>query len=277
VDAVATALGIRAAGHAPLVTAATSEGVLRVPGGALGVTHLNAGSGKPLVLLAAIPGSAAGNAGLARALAVERPVTCIDLPGFGPSMLNSGTIPDALLQAIQQLGLGNADIVACEESAGFACTLAAGMPGARIVLLNPVADSIRTELAAAMVDVTPRYDGGHLQAAWHQLRDRSLWQPWYQRDTDHALNAGTDPDVPRLQAIMTDWMRGGTQGRATLAAALDQPLSTLTSALGDRLAILSRRGHPLEQELRTLAPRFAVTGSVDDRGSGGAILHLLAA
>ncbi len=111
-------------------------------------------------------------------------------------------------------------------------------------------------------------------AAWHQLRDRSLWRPWFERDPAHALPAGTDPDVPRLQAILTDWMRGGRTGHALLAAALSQPLATAVAGLG-QVSIVTRAGHPWEAELRSLGTDLTVTTSPDDRGSAASILSSL--
>jgi hypothetical protein len=78
-----------------------------------------------------------------------------------------------------------------------------------------------------------------LLAAWHQLRDSTLWRPWYAADPAHALDRGTDPDVPRLHAILTDWMRGGTEGAATLRLAMALPVppgARTVSPSGDRHA-----------------------------------------
>jgi hypothetical protein len=94
-----------------------------------------------------------------------------------------------------------------------------------------VADADRDALAARMADVTPRGDGAHLLAAWHQLRDSCLWRPWFATDPAHALANGPDPDVPRLHAILTDWMRGGAEGRRTLQAAMAIPLPPGTETI----------------------------------------------
>ena len=268
-----------AAGEAPPLPGDASESVLRVPGGTLGINRIGNGAGKPIVVLPAIPGSVAGSAGLMRALAAARPVIGIDLPGFGTSSLQRidlAGVVQALHAALGQLGLQDADIVACEESAAIGCGLAQRWPGGRVVLLNPVADSSRAALTGGMADVTPRIDGAHLLAAWHQLRDRSLWRPWFQRDPAHALPAGTDPDVPRLHAIMTDWMRGGAQGSVLLQAGFSQPLAAALSGLS-RVSVLTRAGHPWETELRRLAAHIVTASSGDDRGCAGMILDLLGA
>jgi pimeloyl-ACP methyl ester carboxylesterase len=210
--------------------------VLRVAGGTIGVALQGEAAGRPLVLLPGIPGSARGLADLARMLGRARPVIALDLPGFGASALAaapSGTldaaaIAAAMRDALAQLGVTGFDTVACAESASIGAALA---QGGTLLLLDPVPDAARHAVLAAMVDVTPRIDGTHLLAAWHQLRDATLWRPWFERTPGTAIDAGTDPDVARLHAVMTDWMRGGTAGAATLRAALAEPLPAAATAL----------------------------------------------
>ncbi len=204
----------------------------RVPGGVIGLRHtaVPGASGKPIVLLPGIPGSARGEAALARALAAVRPVWAVDLPGFGASALDgtpdAQAIAAAIAAALRRSGVGDYDVVALAESASVACLLRRDRPGG-LVLLDPVADDDRATMLARLADVTPRGDGAHLLAAWHQLRDACLWRPWFAADPAHVLPNGTDPDVPRLHAIFTDWMRGGTQGHRTLAAAMAVPLAAV--------------------------------------------------
>lgn len=107
-----------------------------------------------------------------------------------------------------------------------------------------------------MVDVTARPDGGHLLAAWHQLRDARLWRPWFLRDPAHAIACGTDADASSLHATLTDWMRGGTAGHATLRAVLGPPLAGL---IPRDAVVITAPGHPwaggreLDGALRTRA------------------------
>jgi pimeloyl-ACP methyl ester carboxylesterase len=189
------------------------------------------------LLLAGIPGSARGESDLARELSRERLVFALDLPGFGgssvPAATGPATIVAALLEALAALGIDGFDVVASGESGSIGCLLAAATPDARAVLLDPVPDDARDALVGHMADVTPRGDGTHL------LRDRCLWRPWFETTPARALDFGTDPDVPRLQRVLADWMRGGTEGRTTLAAALAHPLAPVPNrthvvALPDR-------------------------------------------
>ncbi|MGA3397856.1 MAG: alpha/beta fold hydrolase [Acetobacteraceae bacterium] len=254
--------------------------IVRVPGGCVGITRYAgpAAAGRPLVLLPGIPGSARGEAGLARALAAARPVIVVDLPGFGASSLrgdpDAAGIAEAIRVALDQRGVGACDVVGLRESAALACILRRSM-AAGLVLVDPVADTARASLVHHMTDVSPRREGGHLLAAWHQLCDTGLWRPWFVSDPAHAIPNGTDPDVPRMHAILTDWMRGGTQGRATLAAALAAPLDALALRAG--AALLLQPGHPWSAlHAAWAAGRLPVCEVADDRHArAAAILGLL--
>jgi hypothetical protein len=197
--------------------------VHRVPNGTIGLLRCRGPWARPLVLLPPLPGSARGQSGLARALCASRPVITLDLPGFGASALGGAPdadgIADALRAAVLSAGGADCDVVALGESGTIGAALAASLPGARLVLVDPVPDAAREAVCDHMVDISPLTHGGHLLAAWHQLRDASLWRPWFEATPAHAIDAGPDPDTPALQAVLTDWMRGGVSGRATLAAA----------------------------------------------------------
>lgn len=198
--------------------------VHRVPGGTIGSLR-TPGPGRPIVLLPPIPGSVRGEADLIRALARHRPVIAADLPGFGASALDTPGAASTIADMLRQRGIDQYDVLACGESASIGAALCRTMPGARLVLLHPIPETGRAAIRDAMVDVTPQPGGGHLLAAWHQLRDTSLWWPWTEPTPATALDFRTDPDVPRLQAVLADWMRGGAGGRVTLQAALAAPLA----------------------------------------------------
>jgi pimeloyl-ACP methyl ester carboxylesterase len=231
-EAIREALANGAPGEAAPAAGERGGAEVRVPVGVIGIRHSagRAAGGRPIVLLPGIPGSARGEAALARALGVARPVYTADLPGFGASSLpgksNAAVIARSIAAALRQRGVTDFDLVAIGESASIACLLRAAKSGG-LVLLDPVADEARDAIAKHMADITPRPDGSHLLAAWHQLRDMGLWRPWFATDPAHAIPNGADPDVPRMHAILTDWMRGGTEGSGTLVAAMATPLSVV--------------------------------------------------
>jgi pimeloyl-ACP methyl ester carboxylesterase len=277
VAAMGEALAVGASGDAPVLAPAAASGsmvVYRVPNGTIGLLSQPArgGSpGRPIVLLPPIPGSARAQAGLARALSMARAVFTLDLPGFGASTLagplDTGTIARALHAAV---GAGPFDIVALGESATIGAALAALWPDARLVLVDPVPDEARFTVRDRMTDITPRNDGAHLLAAWHQLRDMTLWRPWFEATPAYAIDAGPDPDVGALQATLTDWMRGGTAGKATLTAAMEHPLA---GTVPPGAALVAAPDHPWTASLQGL-PLYP--SEPDRRRRAAAILRALA-
>lgn len=233
--------------------------------GALSLRVTGRRSAPPLVLLPEIPGAAAGSETLACALGASRRVLTVDPPGFGASSgVGEGASADdvaaPIAAALASLGLGAFDLVALGESAGVGARLAAMSPNARcFIAVAPVPEDeeVRRRLVEATADPIPRLDGGHLLAAWHQLRDRTLWRPWTDRRPETARTFGTDPDPTRLQAILTEWMRGGPgAGRATLAAALAEPLEPALAALeADKAVVMDDPAHPWGGAARALADR----------------------
>ena len=71
-------------------------------------------------------------------------------------------------------------------------------------------------------DIAPRWDGGHLSAAWHFSRFRSQYQPWFQRGSGARL-AVPLPSAEALQQKTFDVLRTGQE---TLAQTLPFSLST---------------------------------------------------
>ena len=232
-SAMAAALAVGASGDAPPPVAppmaAGAFAIHRVADGTISSVRSGRAKGRAIVLLPPIPGSAQGLAGLAGVLASDRPVISLDLPGFGASALpgtpDASAIASALLAALRASGVDRFDIVALAESGSLGAALARLAGDATLIVVDPVPDASRAATLAHMTDISPRADGSHLLAAWHQLRDATLWFPWFERDPAHAIDAGRDPDVTALQTVLTDWMRGGTAGHATLAAAMQGDLT----------------------------------------------------
>ncbi len=276
---VAQAFAVSGEGPAPdIVASATAQGAMevhRVPGGTIGMLRNVNATGRPLVLLPPVPGSARGQAGLARALSAGRQVVTLDLPGFGASalsgLLDVDRIAIALHAALVSAGVQGFDIVALGESASVGATLASLSSGARLVLADPIPDEAREAMREHMVDVSPRIDGSHLLAAWHQLRDMTLWRPWFKPTPTHAIDAGPDPDTPALQAVLTDWMRGGTAGRATLAVAMGQRLA---DNLPGSTVLVASPDHAWTDLLGTFSLPITFAGP-ERRARANAILHAL--
>ena len=281
-SAMAEALGVTATGAAPPGRPHDRAGITevhRVAGGAIGSIR-SGGAGVPIVLLPPIPGSARGEADLARALARERPVIAVDLPGFGATCLDGSTdaaaIAGSIFAMLQQRGAGRFDVAACGE-AGLIGAALARLGDGRLALLDPVPDDDREAVLAHLPDVTPRGDGAHLLAAWHHLRDRSLWRPSFTTTPAHAIPCGTDPDPARLHAMLADWLRGGIAGQATLAAALAAPLGPVLAEFGNRAGMVLLPAHPWSSRLTASLPVTAVEAGLDRHDRAAAVLRVLAA
>ena len=280
-SAMADALSVTATGHAPPDRPHDRAGnteVHRVPGGTIGSIR-SGGTGRPIVLLPPIPGSARGEADLARAIATERPVIAVDLPGFGASALPGGLdaagIAASVFAMLQQRGFALFDVAATGE-AGLIGAALARLGDGRLALLDPVPDDARDTIMAQMPDVAPRNDGTHLLAAWHLLRDRCLWRPSCETTPAHAVPFGTDPDPARLHAVLADWLRGGVAGQSTLAASLATPLAPALAAFGDRAGMVLLPAHPWSSRLAGSMAVQAAEAGLDRHERAAAVLRLLA-
>ena len=281
-SAMADALAVTATGAAPPDHPHGMAGVTevhRVAGGTIGCIY-SGGTGRPVVLLPPIPGSARGEADLARAIARERPVIAVDLPGFGASACpgdpDAAAIAAGVFAMLEQRGAGLFDVAACGE-AGLIGAALAQLGEGRLALLDPVPDEERASVLAHMPDVTPRGDGTHLLAAWHHLRDRCLWRPSYATTPVSAVPFGTDPDPERLHAVLADWLRGGAAGQATLAASLAAPLAPALARLRGRAGMVLLPGHPWSARLTGSLGVTTVEAGLDRHDRAAAVLRVLAA
>ncbi len=262
-DAIAAALAAGDAGEGG--SAAPADLVARVPGGVIGLRRWGSGK-RRLVLLPPIPGSARALAPLGRAFDAEWTVIAADLPGFGASALADAATPAAMAQAIGAALPAPPDLVAAIGESGAVGGALATASGCPLVLVDPLPDAARDGVLQHFADVAPCEHGGHLLAAWHQLRDAGLWRPWHTRTPSHAIDAGSEADLGAMQAVLTDWLRGGTAGRATLAAVLAEPLRPPPGT-----HLLTRPGHPWAALLTPLGLPTAVLPD-DPRDLAAAIL-----
>lgn len=95
---------------------------------------LEAGEGEPVVLLHGIAGSTASFAPLVPALARERRVLALDLPGFGrseplPGALRTSALADAVAATLDVLGVARAALVGQSLGGVVALHLALARPG----------------------------------------------------------------------------------------------------------------------------------------------------
>jgi pimeloyl-ACP methyl ester carboxylesterase len=169
-----------------------------VAGGQVCIRRVGKAGGRPLVMIPRAPESGRSLESMALALSESRRVIVVDLPGLGesdallelkPSIRSYGT---TIFEALQNAGVtefdlfgeGTASLVALEmaicDSARVGHLILDGLPlfdaGARREM-----ESNYRKCAELLV---PRWDGAHLHAAWHFLRERSLYSPWYKRSRE---------------------------------------------------------------------------------------------
>jgi pimeloyl-ACP methyl ester carboxylesterase len=236
-----------------------------VPGGQWHCRDTGWPTGRPLLILHAVPGSSAGVLDWLEAFAgLERPVWAPDLPGHGETaalQTAAGGAPtlenyaDALAAFLEANSDQAVDIVAEFTAAPLALLAAARAPD-RVRSL--ICDGIpllkagkRRELRKA--DCPPlaiSRDGAHLMALWHRLRDDELCWPWYDGSAAAIRKVLPRVDTLRLHRLTLDVARQltnyGDLARATwhfdlapALAAVTQPVLLFKDANDPRLATSS--------------------------------------
>lgn len=148
------------------------------------------GCGRPLVVLHRAGAAASRVEPVLGALSRSRPLLAIDLPGHGESdaAYDDDDAPvEALMCALQGLGLDQADLFGDGLGAIMATRLAQSMPG-RFRRLALVSRWQGSSVKAPWPALVPRLDGAHLLEGWFMLRDRRLWQPWHERSATHICH-----------------------------------------------------------------------------------------
>ncbi|MCC6171016.1 MAG: alpha/beta hydrolase [Gammaproteobacteria bacterium] len=234
----------------PLARARREEtrGYVNLLHGQVHVRRFGAGGGsRPVLLLHECPGSSSGLRDLAAALAVDRTVYAIDLPGIGES--DPLPAPDvahyatALTQFLDALGLTQVDVVAEFTAVPFAVELARTAANRVHALCFdgawlPAAAERRALWRQYCPPLPPRADGTHLLSLWHRLRDQELSWPWYERSATGIRRREAPLDGRRLTAIVTDLaLQPANYGDAALAA-LDYDLKSALDAVVQPVLLL---------------------------------------
>lgn len=158
----------------------------------------------PVLVLHETPGGPSSVATLAAALAGDRAVFVVDLPGLGASDAlphpDVSGYTEALRDVLDALALPQVDVVAEFTATPLAIDLARQLPDrVRRLVLDGVfllsAQERRELWRQYCPKLAPRWDGTHLHSLWQRLRDQELTWPWYARSRD-AIRAGE----PRLDA-----------------------------------------------------------------------------
>jgi len=245
--------------------AGAGHGYLDHAQGQLHVHRHGHGKAVPLVMLHDLPGSSASLQPLAEALAHDRPVLRVDLPGCGESDALAdapvAAYADALLQCLAQAAFADVDIYAEHLAAPIALELArrAGSRVRRLVLdgLPPLSAAQRAAISARYCpSLLPRRDGTHLLAAWHLLRDREFSWPWFERGVEAVRRRAPALEPAQLHALTVDILKQpahyGEAGQAALAA----PFEDWLAGIAQPVLLLGDAADVRDRELAVVAGRL---------------------
>ena len=229
-----------------------TRGYVSLPHGQLHLRRFGAAGGaRPVVLLHECPGSSSGMRELAAALATDRVVYALDLPGIGES--DPLPTPDvasyaaALTQLLDALGLAQVDVVAEFTAVPFAVELARSAANRVHALCldgpwMPGAAERRALWRQYCPPLSPRSDGTHMLSLWHRVRDQELSWPWFERGAGAIRRREAPLEGERLTALVTDLaLQLETYGDAARAA-LDYDLKPALDAVSQPVVLLEDAG-----------------------------------
>lgn len=187
-----------------MVTTGIRRGFVDLDEGQLHYRELGSGEGTPLVMLHQASGSSRTMAPMMLALAQDRRVIAIDLPGNGDSCPPRAEDPaivdyaDAIGRAAGTLGLQRFAVYGFHAGASVAAELAVARPDTVAALVLDSVGLYEPEEAERLAnDYMPPVErhphGLHLIQLWHYVRDTYLFWPWHQTDAAHARAVGLPP------------------------------------------------------------------------------------
>ncbi|MFN8534989.1 MAG: alpha/beta hydrolase [Dehalococcoidia bacterium] len=235
--------------------------------GQLLVRRVDGGSGRPLVLLHAMPGSSAYHERLMPELSKDRPVFAFDLPGNGDSAPMPG-VPEiwdfarVIWEALDALGVGECDLYGAHTGALIAMEMAIARPKqAKHILLDGItlfsAEQTADYLANYCPPLKPVTEGTHLIWAWNFRRDMQLWWPWYDRTVEGLREEGSVPPAAAMHPGFVEFMKGALTSHLSYRAAFAYPTRERLPLVSVPMLHLSSEGDPLRAcipEARRLTP-----------------------
>jgi pimeloyl-ACP methyl ester carboxylesterase len=225
---------------------AVTKGYVNFPHGQVLVRRAGDGAGRPIVFLSDLPGSARQDEDLLLALAKDRPVYGIDLPGCGESSALAQPAPqayaDTIARTIESLGLGQVDLIAEGMSTPLAVCLAASHGGLiRTLILDGVMAADRDQRTEMRInycpDLRPSREGAHLHKAFHMLRDIEAQWPWYDGSSAAIRKITPRMGGARLHVRLLETLKQHTHYAEPIHAALDVDVNALLPSVGAKTLI----------------------------------------
>lgn len=215
--------------------------------------------GRPIVFLHGDMSGSRVIQPMAESIAAGRPFLAPDIAGNAESdpLLGAPTLDDYAADVRELVGTAGFDAYdVCGGGVGAALALELARQDARVnrVILNRPVSPLDAERADYLANYAPpieaRWDGTHFLTAWHMLRDRAFFWPWYRRSREAIRRVEPQIDPARLQLRLIEWLKGrrtyGDYVRACLVAApgdygaVRQPV-LVASVAGDRIEADARR------------------------------------
>ena len=161
-----------------------------------------------------------------------------------------GDYAQTMCDALDDLQLDTCDLYGQHTGAVIACELARVDPSriGRVVLDGlPMFTAAFTDelLRDYFVDLTPQWDGTHLQRAWSMTLDAELWFPWYAREPAARYGTG-ETDPIRAHEWFMGLARSGTTYPLAYAAAFVYPTAERLAGLPMPVAVCDRPGDMLQ-------------------------------
>jgi pimeloyl-ACP methyl ester carboxylesterase len=234
------------------------------------VHYRRAGSGPPVFLLHASPGSSLSMVRTMGRLTDKFTVIAPDTPGNGLSTPLPQAVPvmadyaNALAELMTALGIDRAPIYGSYTGAGCALEMARLHPDrATLVIVNgylQFTDGEREDIVANYLPVfEPDWYGGHLVWAYARMREQLIFFPWFHKDDVSRM----DTDLPSpagLHSGVVDLMRSDDNYRAPYRAAFTMDYaSSLLAAKAPTIITTSRQDLMWPHLARMPEPPRAVT------------------
>ncbi len=265
--------GARSIAHGPR-SAGSSEvsSYVELSHGQLHVRRQGNGAGRTILLLHETPGSSAQLRPLMQALAAERPVIAVDLPGSGdsdpvayPEIANYKLVLLDLLDALQ---LQDVDIIAEFTATPIAIEFARTAPErVHRLVLDGVFFLTATERRVLhkqyCPDITPTRDGTHLVSLWHRLRDQELNWPWYGHDRASVRRRTPEISAERLHPMLVDIMKQPRHYGELCMAAFDYPVREMLEEIRQPVLLAQAAGDIRYQWVSKAARRLAERSVVE--------------
>ena len=243
--------------------------------------YREAGSGTPLVLLHASPGSSRQLVSTITGFAEGRRVIAPDTPGNGDSVPLADREPtiveiaEAELRFLDAMGLDKVDLYGSHTGAAIAAELAILAPDrVRSVVLDGVSVLTPEELEDILANYahpfTPDRDGAYLIRLYQFCRDQYFFFPWYDRTRKGRRDGGLG-SAQDLHAWVTEVMKAAETYHLNYRAAFKWPAWERLPLIKVPALLMAAETDPLFAATRQLASvlpgeRFAGLPRSDEPG-----------